>query len=232
MHIERAKACKKGLRLPAFIYIIITDNILEKKNTGVSLNIVFFSLFCDLSFASTGLLLVVQKNCHPIRVFTQISWENELLTLMQRLGCSQLKKKQIFNEHTVVQLIDLKLNCLNKNRLPHTRFKYTKLPFTRICKLLIRPTLYVKFVLIRVASNWCSVQLPYLSLFVPNRLPGFRNECDGPMKLNAPPLAYPRFNTHKKTNDILTILDNTHTRYANHSNYCSIRRTPLFSFST
>ena len=60
----------------------------------------------------------------------------------------------------------------------HTRFKSTKLPFTRICKFLIRPTSYVKFVLIRVASNWCSVQLrPYASLFVPNRLPGHRNEC-------------------------------------------------------
>ena len=33
------------------------------------------------------------------------------------------------------------------------------------------------FVLIRVASNWGSVQLrPYSSLFVPNRLPGHRNE--------------------------------------------------------
>ena len=50
----------------------------------------------------------------------------------------------------------------------HTRFKSTKLPFTRICKLLIRPTSYVKFVLIH----------PYSSLFVPNRLPGHRNECD------------------------------------------------------
>ena len=61
----------------------------------------------------------------------------------------------------------------------HTRFKSTKLPFTRICKLLIRPISYVKFVLIRVASNWCSVQLrPYSSLFVPNRLPGHRNECE------------------------------------------------------
>ena len=65
------------------------------------------------------------------------------------------------------------------NSLLHTRFQSTKLPFTRICKLLIRPTSYVKFVLIRVASNWCSVQLrPYSSLFVPNRLPGHRNECD------------------------------------------------------
>ena len=37
--------------------------------------------------------------------------------------------------------------------------------FTRICKLLIRPTSYVKFVLIRFASNWCSVQLrPYSCL--------------------------------------------------------------------
>ena len=47
----------------------------------------------------------------------------------------------------------------------HTRFKSTKLPFTRICKPLIRPTSYVKFVLIRIASNLCSFQLrPYSCL--------------------------------------------------------------------
>ena len=34
----------------------------------------------------------------------------------------------------------------------HTRFKSTKLPFTPICKLLIRPTSFVKFVLIRPYS--------------------------------------------------------------------------------
>ena len=55
--------------------------------TGCSLNIVFFQeflIFCDLSFASTGMLLVVQKN-GPI---TQISREDELLCYIQGEGCS------------------------------------------------------------------------------------------------------------------------------------------------
>ena len=64
MHIERAKACKKGLRLPAFFYIIIIDNILEKNYRGFIKYCVFFqevSIFCDLYFASTGLPLAIQK---------------------------------------------------------------------------------------------------------------------------------------------------------------------------
>ena len=42
------------------------------------------------------------------------------------------------------------IQCLNS--YCHTRFKSTKLLFTCICKLLIRPTSYVKFVLIRPYS--------------------------------------------------------------------------------
>ena len=116
------------------------------------------------------LLLYVNRGLKYVSISTMF--------VFRQINMSFIRMYRVFRKHCVfTQFTSTPPSPIYAS--VHTRFKSTKLPFTRICKLLIRPPSYVKFVLIRVASNWCSVQLrPYSSLFGPNRLPGHRNECD------------------------------------------------------
>ena len=91
--------------------------VLHAGRTGCSSNIVFFlqefSIFFDISFARTGLLLVVQKMEMASQLgwlYTQIRW----VDLLHAGDGLQLKKNTIFKEHPVYKTYARQINKRNQ----------------------------------------------------------------------------------------------------------------------